>query len=58
MTNDIGWEVDFNLSFPIMKRLTGFFESGYFVPGDVYRLANGQDADPAYVLMAGIEFVF
>jgi hypothetical protein len=58
MTNDIGWEVDFNLSFPIMKRLTGFFESGYFVPGDVYRLADGQDPDPAYVLMAGIEFVF
>jgi hypothetical protein len=41
-----------------MKRLTGFFESGYFVPGDVYRLADGQDPDPAYVLMAGIEFVF
>ena len=57
-TNDIGWEVDFNLSFPIMKRLNGFFESGYFVPGDVYRLANGDDPDPAYVLVAGIEFVF
>ncbi len=58
LTRDIGWELDFNLSFPILKRLHGFLESGYFFPGDVYRLPSGQKADPASTVVLGAEFVF
>jgi len=58
VTRDIGWELDFNLSFPITKRLHGFLESGYFIPGDVYRLPDGQKADPASSVVLGAEFVF
>lgn len=58
LTRDIGWELDFNLSFPIMKRLHGFLESGYFLPGDAYRLADGQKPDPASKVVLGAEFVF
>lgn len=58
LTRDIGWELDFDLSFPIMKRLHGFLESGYFLPGDVYRLPSGQKPDPASKIVLGVEFVF
>lgn len=58
LTKDIGWELDFNLSFPIMKRLNGFLESAYFLPGDVYRLPDGQKPDPASSIVLGAEFVF
>ncbi|MCL4492960.1 MAG: alginate export family protein [Nitrospirae bacterium] len=57
-TRDIGWELDLNLDFPIYKRLRGFTEMGYFIPGDVYRQANGQRADPASEFVLGAEFEF
>ena len=57
-TRDIGWELDLNLDFPIYRRLRGFVETGYFIPGDVYRLANGQKADPASEVVLGAEFEF
>lgn len=58
-TNDIGWEVDLDLLFPIYKKfLYGFAELGYFTPGDAYQLPDGQDADPATEIVIGAEFVF
>jgi hypothetical protein len=57
-TNDVGWEIDLNLEFPIMKRLDGFINLGYFVPGDVYQLSDGSDADPASEFVLGTEFKF
>jgi hypothetical protein len=57
-TRDIGWELDANLNFPIYKRLRGFVETGYFVPGDVYRLPDGRKADPASEVVLGAEFEF
>ncbi len=58
-TRDIGWEIDLNLDFPLYKnRLRGFTEFGYFIPGDVYRRADGQKADPASEIVVGTEFEF
>jgi hypothetical protein len=57
-TRDIGWEFDINLDFPIYKRLRGFVESGYFVPGDVYQLPDGRKAEPASAAVLGAEFEF
>lgn len=57
-TNDIGWEFDLNFGFPIYKRLRGFVELGYFIPGDVYARFDGQSADPASEIVIGGEFVF
>lgn len=57
-TNDIGWELDANLGFPIYKRLRGFVETGYFVPGNVYRLADGRKASPASGGVLGAELEF
>ena len=57
-TNDIGWELDLNLAFPIYKRLTGFTETGYFIPGDVYRQADGSSAKPASEFVLGTEYDF
>jgi len=57
-TKDIGWEMDLNMDFPIYKRLRGFVEAGYFVPGAVYQKANGQKPDPASEIVAGAEFEF
>lgn len=57
-TRDLGWEVDLNLDFPLYKRLRGFVEAGYFIPGDVYQQANGQSAGPASEIVLGAEFEF
>ena len=57
-TRDIGWEADLNFDFPIQKRLRGFAELGYFIPGDVYQQADGHKADPASELVVGAEFEF
>jgi len=57
-TRDIGWEVDLNLDFPIRKRLRGFAELGYFIPGAVYRLARGGQPRPALEIVVGSEFEF
>ena len=57
-TRDIGWEVDLNFEYPMLKRLRGFAEFGYFVPGDAYKRADGRDADPAKEIVLGAEFLF
>ena len=57
-TRDIGWGIDLDLNFPIYKRLRGFTEAGYFIPGTVYQRANGQKADPASKVVLGAEFEF
>ena len=57
-TSDIGWGIDLDLNFPIYKRLKGFTEAGYFIPGTVYQQANGQKADPASKIVLGAEFEF
>lgn len=57
-TKDIGWEMDANLDFPIYKRLRGFAELGYFIPGDVYLQSDGKKADPASEVVLGAEFEF
>jgi len=58
-TKDIGWEMDLNLDFPIYKkRLRGFVEAGYFIPGAVYQQSNGKKPDPASELVVGAEFEF
>lgn len=58
-TRDIGWEIDLNLDFPLYKkRLRGFTEIGYLIPGDVYQHADGQKADPASEIVIGTEFEF
>ncbi|MDI6744999.1 MAG: alginate export family protein, partial [Thermodesulfovibrionales bacterium] len=57
-TKDIGWGIDLDLNFPIYKRLRGFAEAGYFIPGAVYQRANGQKADPASKIVLGTEFEF
>ncbi|RJX30515.1 MAG: hypothetical protein C4525_12335 [Desulfarculus sp.] len=57
-TNDIGWEIDLNFDFPIQKRLRGFIEFGYFIPGDVYARSDGQSANPASKIVIGAELAF
>ena len=58
-TRDIGWEIDLNLDFPLYKkRLRGFTEIGYFIPGDVYQKADRQKPDPASEIVIGTEFEF
>lgn len=57
-TKDIGWEMDMNFDFPIYKRLNGFAEFGYFMPGNVYRRSNGRKADPASEIVLGAELEF
>lgn len=57
-TRDIGWEIDANFDFPIYKRLRGFAELGYFVPGDAYQKTDGSKADPASEVVLGAEFEF
>lgn len=57
-TNDVGWEVDLNLSYPFLKNLDGFLNVGYFTPGAVYSRPNGGDAGSAFELVIGSEFKF
>jgi hypothetical protein len=57
-TRDIGWELDLNLDSPIYRRLRGFAEFGYFIPGPVYQQASGKRPDPAAEIVVGAEFVF
>jgi hypothetical protein len=57
-TRDIGWEFDLNLDFPIYRRLRGFAEFGYFLPGRVYQQATGRLADPASEIVLGAELEF
>ena len=57
-TRDIGWELDLNLAVPIVKRLRGFAEVGYFIPGAVYQRASGKRPDPASELVVGAEVEF
>ncbi|MEK6672328.1 MAG: alginate export family protein [Nitrospirota bacterium] len=57
-TRDIGWELDANFDFPIYKRLRGFVELGYFIPGYVYQKPDASKADPASEVVLGAEFEF
>jgi hypothetical protein len=57
-TSDIGWELDLNLDFPIVRRLRGFAEVGYFIPGAVYQHASGKQADSASQIVLGAEVEF
>ncbi|MEW6410050.1 MAG: alginate export family protein [Nitrospirota bacterium] len=57
-TRDIGWELDMNLVFPIYKRVRGFTEVGFLIPGAVYQKSNGKKADPASEIVIGAEFEF
>ncbi|MEO5337253.1 MAG: hypothetical protein H7841_10215 [Magnetospirillum sp. WYHS-4] len=57
-TNDIGWEVDLNMTYPLMKNLDLFMNVGYFMPGDVYAQSNGGDGSNAFELVIGGEFKF
>jgi hypothetical protein len=57
-TKDIGWEIDLNLNFPIYKRLRGFAEFGYFIPGAVYQQTDGQNAHAATEIVVGTELEF
>ncbi len=57
-TNDIGWELDLNIHFPIFERLEGYAELGYFIPGEAYQQPDGQDPDAATEILIGAEFVF
>jgi len=57
-TRDVGWELDLNLEYPLHKRLRGFAELGYFVPGRVYQLSSRQRPDPASEIVVGVELEF
>ncbi|HET8577196.1 MAG TPA: alginate export family protein [Methylomirabilota bacterium] len=57
-TRDIGWELDLNLDFPILKRLRGFAELGYFIPGPVYQRFARNRPDPASEIVVGMEYEF
>lgn len=57
-TNDVGWEVDLSLRYPLKKRVEGFLSFGYFNPGAVYARFDGSEADPAIELIIGAELVF
>jgi len=57
-TRDIGWEIDWNLDFPLYKRLTGFVEAAYFISGAAYQLPDGRDAGNASKVVLGTEFEF
>lgn len=57
-TRDVGWEVDLNASYPILKHLEAFAALGYFQPGAVYARSNGSNPDPAIELVLGAEFRF
>ena len=57
-TREIGWELDLNLAVPIHKRLRGFAELGYFIPGAVYQLASGRRPDAASEIVVGAELEF
>jgi hypothetical protein len=58
-TNDVGWEIDLDLLFPIYNQyLYGFVEIGYFSPGEAYQLPDGKDADAAWEIVMGTEYLF
>lgn len=57
-TNDIGWEADLNLSFPLYKRVEGFASLGYFKPGKVYAKPDGSNPSSAVELVLGAEVKF
>jgi hypothetical protein len=57
-TRDMGWEVDFNMTYQLFERLKIYSEFGYFIPGDVYQQADGESADPATEVVIGTEFAF
>ena len=57
-TRDVGWEFDLSAEFSPLERLRVFSTVGYFVPGDAYDLAGGDDADGAFEFMMGSEVTF
>ncbi len=57
-TRDLGWEINFDMSYQLFKRLAVYSEFGYFIPGDVYQQADGNSADPATELVIGTELKF
>ena len=57
-TRDVGWEADFNATFPIIERLNGYLDIGYFQPGRAYALASGARAPDAHEVVLGMELKF
>jgi len=57
-TNDVGWEADLDVAFPIYKRLDGFLSLGYFRPGAAYARPDGNKANPAWEVVLGGEVKF
>jgi len=55
---DLGYEVDAYITYQIDKNLTYFVESGYFWPGDAWKLKGGKDADDAWAVRHGITLKF
>lgn len=57
-TRDVGWEFDFDVSYPLYRFVEGFVSFGYFRPGAVYARPDGSKPGPAWELMLGAEVKF
>ena len=57
-TNDVGWEIDLDMTYPLYKNLDGFLSLGYFKPGAVYARPDGSNPKAAYEIVLGGEFKF
>ncbi len=57
-TKDVGWEIDFDGTYPLLPKLEGFFSLGYFRPGAVYARADGNNPKRAFEVILGAEFGF
>ncbi|OGH56920.1 MAG: hypothetical protein A3G34_15930 [Candidatus Lindowbacteria bacterium RIFCSPLOWO2_12_FULL_62_27] len=57
-TNEVGWEFDLNTTFPILERLEGFLNFGYFRPKDVYALPSGAHPRSAHEIVIGTELKY
>lgn len=56
--SDLGIEIDAKLTYSLAKNLNYWIESGYFMPGDAYKLAGGKDPSDAYAVRHGLELSF
>ncbi len=57
-TNDVGWEIDLDMTYPVFKYLDTFLSLGYFEPGTVYARPDGSTPDAAFEMVIGTEFKF
>jgi len=57
-SNKLGQEIDFKLNWKLYDNLSWNWQVGWFMHGDAYKLANGEDANDSTAVLGMLSFKF